>query len=94
MTATMNVTIVAADHPIWSGQARSVTIPAAEGGMGILPDHEPVLTLIHKGTVSVIEPDGARRSFDVGDGFISFDSNHLTAAVDRGRDSAETPAGD
>ena len=39
---TMKVNIVAADHPVWHGDAASVTIPASEGGMGILPDHEPV----------------------------------------------------
>jgi F-type H+-transporting ATPase subunit epsilon len=36
---TMKVNIVAADHPVWHGDAASVTIPASEGGMGILPDH-------------------------------------------------------
>ena len=35
--STMQVNIVAADHPVWHGTAKSVTIPASEGGMGILP---------------------------------------------------------
>ena len=83
---TMQVNIVAADHPVWHGEARSVTIPAAEGGMGILPDHEPVLTVIKSGTVTVVEPDDNRHMFEVTDGFISFDSNKLTVAVERGRD--------
>lgn len=83
---TMKVNIVAADHPVWHGTAKSVTIPASEGGMGILPDHEPVLTVIKEGTIVVVDPDGSRRSFEVTDGFISFDSNKLTVAVERGRD--------
>ena len=57
---TMKVNIVAADHPVWHGEATSVTIPASEGGMGILPDHEPVLTVIKQGTLTVVEPDGDR----------------------------------
>lgn len=44
--ALMQVNIVAADHPVWHGTAKSVTIPASEGEMGILADHEPVLTVI------------------------------------------------
>ena len=72
--STMQVNIVAADHPVWHGTAKSVTIPASEGGMGILPDHEPVLTVIKEGTIVVVDPDG----------FISFDSNKLTVAVERG----------
>lgn len=82
---TMQVNIVAADHPVWHGTAKSVTIPAFEGGMGILPNHEPVLTVIKEGTIVVVDPDGSRRSFEVTDGFISFDSNKLTVAVERGR---------
>ena len=57
-----------------------------EGGMGILPDHEPVLTVIKQGTLTVVEPDGDRHMFEVTDGFISFDSNKLTVAVERGHD--------
>ena len=79
----LQVDIVAADHPVWSGPARSVTIPASEGGMGILPDHEPVMTVIKKGTVTVVDPQSGRHSFEVTDGFISFDSNRLTVAVGR-----------
>ena len=88
--STMQVNIVAADHPVWHGEATSVTIPASEGGMGILPDHEPVLTVIKQGSVTVVEPTGARRSIDVSDGFISFDSNKLTVAVERADDVKET----
>ena len=81
--STMQVNIVAADHPVWHGTAKSVTIPASEGGMGILPDHEPVLTVIKEGTIVVVDPEGNRLSFEVTDGFISFDSNKLTVAVER-----------
>ena len=88
--STMQVNIVAADHPVWHGEATSVTIPASEGGMGILPDHEPVLTVIKQGSVTVVEANGNRRSIDVTDGFISFDSNKLTVAVERADDVKET----
>ena len=80
--STMQVTVVASDRPVWSGTATSVTIPASEGGMGILPNHEPVLTVINTGRVTVTEADGARHGFDVEDGFVSFDSNKLTVAVE------------
>ena len=69
---TMKVNIVAADHPVWHGEATSVTIPASEGGMGILPDHEPVLTVIKQGTLTVVEPDGDRHMFEVTDGVREF----------------------
>ena len=83
---TKKVNIVAADHPVGHGEATSETIPASEGGMGILPDHEPVLTVIKQGTLTVVEPDDVRHMSEVTDGFISFDSNKLTVAVERGHD--------
>ena len=79
---TMQVTIVASDRPVWSGTASSVTVPAAEGGMGILPNHEPVLVVVNSGRVVVVETDGSRHGFDVEDGFVAFDSNKLTVAVE------------
>ncbi|OZG48955.1 F0F1 ATP synthase subunit epsilon [Bombiscardovia coagulans] len=89
---TMQVNIVATDRPVWSGQARSVSIPAQQGAMGILPNHEPILSLIKKGTVTVIEADGTSTSFDVDEGFISFDSNKLTVAVEHSTKS-QYPSG-
>lgn len=91
---TLQVNIVAADHPVWHGTAQSVTIPASEGEMGILPNHEPVLTVIKNGTVTVVDPQGARHSFEITDGFISFDTNRLTIAVERGRDVVRTSSAD
>ena len=86
----LQVNIVAADHPVWHGEAQSVTIPASSGGMGILPNHEPVLTVIKNGLVTLVDADGGRHTFEVTDGFISFDSNRLTVAVERGRDVVRT----
>jgi len=85
-TSSMQVNIVAADHPVWAGQAKSVVIPAYEGAMGILPDHQPILTLFKEGVVTVTDMNDEKHEFEVTDGFISFDSNKLTVAVERGRD--------
>ncbi|NMN00331.1 ATP synthase epsilon subunit [Bifidobacterium sp. DSM 109958] len=89
---TMQVTIVASDRPVWSGTATSVTVPASEGGMGILPNHEPVLVVVNSGRVVVVETDGSRHGFDVEDGFVAFDSNKLTVAVEHCSDETAVTA--
>jgi F-type H+-transporting ATPase subunit epsilon len=43
-----------------------------------------VLTVIREGVVTVTEAEGTQHSFNVNDGFIAFDSNKLTVAVERG----------
>ncbi|MDO4913567.1 MAG: F0F1 ATP synthase subunit epsilon [Bifidobacteriaceae bacterium] len=83
--AIMQVAIVASNHPVWEGKATTVTVPGTEGTMGIMPNHEPVLTLISSGTVHVQDDAGKSHYFAVADGFISFDSNKLTIAVERGK---------
>ena len=87
--ASMQVNIVSADRPIWSGQARSVTVPGTQGSMGIMPDHEPVLALLQEGNIRVQATDGRRQSFHVDSGFASFDSNKLTVAVDHYLEDAD-----
>lgn len=82
----LDVNVVAADRPLWRGKARSVTIPAVGGGMGFLPEHVPILTVIERGKLTVVDTDGTRRSFMVDDGFASFDSNRLTVAVEKGEE--------
>lgn len=79
---TFSVNIVAADRPVWSGVAVEVSLPASEGSMGILADHEPVMTATKDGLVKVTEPNGNKKGYKVTDGFIAFDENKLVVAVE------------
>ncbi|KAA8829422.1 F0F1 ATP synthase subunit epsilon [Bifidobacterium tissieri] len=85
----IQVNIVAADRPVWSGTAVQISIPASEGSMGILADHEPVMTATKDGLIKVIQPNGETLGFEVTDGFISFDSNKLTVAVETCKDGVD-----
>ena len=82
-SATFSVNLVAADRPVWSGEARYAVVPAESGGMGILINHEPILTVITEGMVRVSPVSGEDLHFHVTDGFAAFDSNKLTIAVER-----------
>ena len=86
--ATIAVNIVSSERPVWSGEAKQVVGPAYAGGMGILPGHEPVLSVIEEGRLDVTDPNGKKFSFEVTGGFISFDSNKLTVAVENARSIA------
>ena len=70
--ATIAVNIVSSERPVWSGEAKQVVVPAYAGGMGILPGHEPVLSVIEEGRLDVTDPNGKKFSFEVTGGFISF----------------------
>ena len=58
--SSLKVQLVAADRPIWSGEASMVVARTAEGDIGILPGHEPVLaTLAESAMVTIRTADGA-----------------------------------
>lgn len=80
----LTVEIVAPDRTLWSGEARAVSVPAAEGDMGLLPGHEPVLATLRPGTVRVDTLGNERVTFTAVSGFLSLDDDAVTIVLDSG----------
>lgn len=53
--AVLTVDVVAADRKVWSGDASLVSAPAADGEIGILAGHSPILSALTAGTVRFSE---------------------------------------
>ena len=68
MANTIHVDIVSAEGEIFSGAAKMVFLPAAEGEIGVAPRHAPLLTLLKAGEVRVQPEEGEEQSFYVGGG--------------------------
>ncbi|MBO0922377.1 F0F1 ATP synthase subunit epsilon [Cellulomonas sp. zg-ZUI222] len=89
--AQLEVDVVAADGKVWSGTARLVSAPAADGDIGILAGHTPILSVLRPGAVRVVPAGGgAPLSWDVDGGFLSVDSDLVTVVVDSVSGSAGT----
>jgi F-type H+-transporting ATPase subunit epsilon len=71
MADPLEVRVVSADSVVWSGQADNVIAKTVEGDIGILPGHEPVLSLLAPGGVEIVQPDGRREIVAVDGGFMS-----------------------
>lgn len=82
MAGRITVDIVAPDSVLWSGNAERVTAPSVDGEIGLLADHEPVLSVLRAGSVRVHGSDDQDHTFEVAGGFISFDHNVITIVVD------------
>jgi F-type H+-transporting ATPase subunit epsilon len=76
------VDVVAADRMVWSGVATMVVAPAADGEIGILTNHEPVLSVLRPGNLRIKLTDGSPFSVRVTGGFLSVDSNRVTVVAD------------
>jgi F-type H+-transporting ATPase subunit epsilon len=82
MSATIHVDIVSAEGEIFSGPAKMVYLPAAEGEIGVAPRHAPLLTLLKAGEVRVQSEDGTEQSFYVGGGALEVQPARVTVLAD------------
>ncbi|MDR6969922.1 F0F1 ATP synthase subunit epsilon [Leifsonia shinshuensis] len=76
--AVLNVSVVAADHEVWTGEASMVVARTVEGQIGILPGHEPLLAILAEGEVRVTLNGGESITASADDGFLSVENNTVT----------------
>ncbi|PFG32624.1 F0F1 ATP synthase subunit epsilon [Sanguibacter antarcticus] len=80
--AQLEVDLVAADRKVWSGPARQVSAPAADGEIGILQGHSPLLAVLRAGRVRITSAEGTHVEAVITGGFISVDSDTVTIVAD------------
>jgi F-type H+-transporting ATPase subunit epsilon len=51
--AELDVALVAADREVWSGKASFVSAKTAEGDVGIMPQHQPVLSVLNPSVILI-----------------------------------------
>ena len=76
--ADLNVSLVSADHEVWSGEVKMVVARTTEGEIGIMPGHEPMLGILAKGEVRLTLADGSTVKADADDGFLSVEHDTVT----------------
>lgn len=82
---SLQVSVVAADHEVWSGAASMVVAKTVEGEIGILPGHEPLLAILATGEVRVTTASGEKVTANATDGFLSVEND--TVAIVAGNAS-------
>ena len=95
MAMTMHVDIVSAEEEIFSGTAEFVVARAAEGEVGILPRHVPMLAQLQPGEVQVRVQGGEETYYYVSGGMIEVQPHVVTVLADtaiRAKDLDEAAA--
>lgn len=85
----LQVEVVAAEGIAWQGEALSVIARTAEGDIGILPNHEPLLATLMPCAAEVLTADGNREVVVVDGGFISVAENRVSLLAQFARIAAE-----
>jgi F-type H+-transporting ATPase subunit epsilon len=80
--------IITQERIVFSGEVDSVNLPGAEGRMGILPNHSPLLTTLDFGEV-YIRRAGVEEYFAIGGGFVEIQPDHVTILADSAEQADE-----
>jgi F-type H+-transporting ATPase subunit epsilon len=78
---TFLLEIVTPERKVLSGEAEFAVFPGAEGDLGILPRHAPILSQLIAGEMKVVQK-GRPSHFAVSGGFLEVKENKVTAAVE------------
>lgn len=76
----------------WAGRATRVSVPLADGELGVLPGRQPILAILGRGEVRIAVPDGEPVMVPVEGGFCSVDHDAVTVAADLVGDQVADPS--
>ena len=82
MADTFEIEIATPERLLAREQAIRAQIPAAEGYIGVLPDHAPLLSELGIGAMTYTTPDNHRFSLAVRGGFLEINNNVVRVLVD------------
>lgn len=67
---TFHVVVAAVGETKFDGQAASMTVPASAGEMTVLAHHEPFVTTLKTGVITVRDAQGEHSVFEISDGVL------------------------
>jgi F-type H+-transporting ATPase subunit epsilon len=79
---TLRVELVTPEGPVFSDEARMVIVPGAEGELGVLPRHAPLIARLDAGETRIRRSDGAEpERYATGSGFFQVDGETAVVLV-------------
>jgi F-type H+-transporting ATPase subunit epsilon len=88
--ATFEVSLVTPDGSAFDGEAEMLIVPGADGEIGVLARHAPLVALLKAGSTRVhVRRNQDVREFATGPGFFKVEQDRALALVDDAVDVAE-----
>jgi F-type H+-transporting ATPase subunit epsilon len=78
----VDLEIVSPEKLLLSRPVDMVVIPAAEGEMGVLPQHAPMIVLLQEGVIRLYEGNRVIESLKVSGGFAEVTPTRVTVLAD------------
>jgi F-type H+-transporting ATPase subunit epsilon len=89
MADGVKIEIVSPERLVLSEQARSVTVPGADGYFTVLGDHAPLMTTLKPGFITVTDTANVAHVFYVRGGFADIAPTSLTILAEEARPVAD-----
>ena len=83
------LSIVTPEKIFFDGEVRSLVVPGADGYLGVLTSHAPLITSLTAGKIAFIDANGSDRFMAVSEGFFEVSNNVATVLADLIENSAE-----
>lgn len=81
MAATLKLQIITPEATAYSEDVEMVTLPGAEGELGVYPNHVPLLTTLLPGELRVLK-DGKESFLAIGEGFVEITGQSVSVLTD------------
>ncbi len=88
--STFDVSLVTPDGPVFEGEVEMLIVPGADGEIGVLARHAPLIAMLKAGSTRVhVTRNGEVREFATGPGFFKVEQDRALALVDDAVDAKE-----
>lgn len=77
----LKLTLSRVDGPVFDGEVVAVSVPGIQGDMQILAHHEPLISPLRKGTVTIHKEDGKTEAHLIEVGTLEISNNHATVLI-------------
>jgi F-type H+-transporting ATPase subunit epsilon len=82
MPAPFDVVVITPDRTVFSGQVVSLVAPGAQGYLGVLAHHAPLVTSLRVGEARVTDAEGRNTWFAVSGGFLEVAEDRAVLLAD------------
>ena len=82
MAHTFSLSILTPEKTVFEGPVEYVEVPGAEGYLGVLANHAPLVTSLATGTITLRHASGTTELWSVSGGFFEVSSNQATVLAD------------
>lgn len=78
---TLHLVISSVSENLYDGPALSATLPGAAGEMTILPNHEPLISTLKEGKITVRIPNKEAQTFDIRSGVLEVSGERAVVLI-------------